>query len=230
MLTTEEIEYLKSVAPLRGRGLPVLLGSQPARVVGSGGDFFQLRPYVVGDDLRAVAWRVSARLSRWVIRESVHEGPMRWRHWVDPTASMRVPARAPAVARVREAMDLVWRRHRDQWQAVTSWAWASTPLVLVSDFIWDEPQWAAFRVLRRQQAVRLVHIVLPEELRWAAPPGLVEDCESGERLRVDPDAGAIMARQEAYWEAAAREWKGLPVARMTVGSSDLTCLEGILWS
>lgn len=38
-----------------------------------GDEFFSLREYVVGDDLRRIAWRVSARTGRWIVREMAHD-------------------------------------------------------------------------------------------------------------------------------------------------------------
>lgn len=230
MLSLEEKEYLKSVAPLRGKGTPILLGSQAARVVGSGGDFFQLRPYVLGDDLRKVAWRLSTRTDRLVIRESRHEGPMIWRRWVDPTESMHINSRKPHVDKVLEATQWVWLRHRDKWDNVKSWSWGVTPLVIISDFIWDEPQWLAFQQVRRQQQIKLVHIVLPEELSWTNPPEYIIDSETGIKSRIDQEPSHIYSKQHKYWNQVNINFKGLPYARYTVGKSDLTALEGTLWS
>ncbi|HDP34412.1 MAG TPA: DUF58 domain-containing protein, partial [Candidatus Hydrogenedentes bacterium] len=41
----------------------------PSRVQGEGDEYFALREYVRGDDLRLVVWRVSARLGVWMVRE-----------------------------------------------------------------------------------------------------------------------------------------------------------------
>lgn len=41
----------------------------PQNIGGDGDEFFNLREYVVGDDVRRIAWRVSARVGRWVVRE-----------------------------------------------------------------------------------------------------------------------------------------------------------------
>lgn len=41
----------------------------PSRVRGDGDEFFALREYVHGDDLRLIVWRVSARLGTWMVRE-----------------------------------------------------------------------------------------------------------------------------------------------------------------
>lgn len=46
------------------------LGDAPLPQAGSGDDFFSLRPYRTGDDMRRVAWRRSARMGRWVVVET----------------------------------------------------------------------------------------------------------------------------------------------------------------
>lgn len=50
-------------------------GSTFARSFTVGGEeFFSLREYLPGDDLRRVAWRVSARMGKWMVREMASEG------------------------------------------------------------------------------------------------------------------------------------------------------------
>ena len=41
----------------------------PQTTGGEGDEFFNLREYVPGDDVRKIAWRVSARAGRWIVRE-----------------------------------------------------------------------------------------------------------------------------------------------------------------
>lgn len=41
----------------------------PSRVRGEGDEYFALREYIHGDDLRLIVWRVSARLGTWMVRE-----------------------------------------------------------------------------------------------------------------------------------------------------------------
>lgn len=41
--------------------------------VADGSEFFSLREYVPGDDMRHVAWRISARLGKWMVREMAHD-------------------------------------------------------------------------------------------------------------------------------------------------------------
>lgn len=46
------------------------LGESPSNRVGPGEDFFSLRPYRQGDDLRRIHWRRSARAGRWYVGET----------------------------------------------------------------------------------------------------------------------------------------------------------------
>lgn len=45
----------------------------PNVAAGEGDEFFTLREYVVGDDPRRIAWRVSARVGKWIVREMARE-------------------------------------------------------------------------------------------------------------------------------------------------------------
>jgi len=53
-----------------GRSLVARLGDAPSRRPGLGDEFFSLRPYRDGDDLRRVLWRRAARTGRLVLREN----------------------------------------------------------------------------------------------------------------------------------------------------------------
>ncbi|MFP4499462.1 MAG: DUF58 domain-containing protein [Candidatus Hydrogenedentota bacterium] len=48
-------------------------GQIAAAASGDGDEFHTLREYVVGDDLRRIAWKVSARVGTWVVREMTRE-------------------------------------------------------------------------------------------------------------------------------------------------------------
>lgn len=56
------------------RALLSRLGETPSGQKGAGDEYFSLRPYAVGDDPRAVAWRRSARTGRLVTRETEAHG------------------------------------------------------------------------------------------------------------------------------------------------------------
>ncbi len=69
----EEVEVLvyPRIRAARINALERATGRQfaPSRNQGDGDEFFSLREYIRGDDLRLVVWRVSARLGVWMVRE-----------------------------------------------------------------------------------------------------------------------------------------------------------------
>lgn len=66
-----EIVVYPRVLPVRSSALEHMRGDRFTSSVPSsdGDEFYSLREYVHGDDLRRVSWRASARLGKWVIRE-----------------------------------------------------------------------------------------------------------------------------------------------------------------
>jgi len=58
------------------------MGEDSAHRVGLGEDFFSLRPYRMGDDLRRVHWRRSARTGRWVSIETEAKASRSLRLWL----------------------------------------------------------------------------------------------------------------------------------------------------
>lgn len=66
-----EVVVFPRVRPVRSSALEHTRGeSFTSRVASADGDeFFSLRDYIHGDDVRRVSWRASARLGKWVIRE-----------------------------------------------------------------------------------------------------------------------------------------------------------------
>ena len=68
--TVEMLVYPR-IRPARLNALERAAGNQfvPSRIQGEGDEFFSLREYIRGDDLRLVVWRVSARLGVWMVRE-----------------------------------------------------------------------------------------------------------------------------------------------------------------
>ena len=71
----EEIVVYPRVQPVRSTAVEQSTGGRyiPRSATSDGDEFFGLREYVVGDDLRRIAWRVSARLGTWIIREMSRE-------------------------------------------------------------------------------------------------------------------------------------------------------------
>ncbi len=70
-----EVLVYPRVHSVRPAALDTLRGSGdvPRLVRGPGDEFFGLRDYVPGDDLRHVAWRISARADELVVKEMAHE-------------------------------------------------------------------------------------------------------------------------------------------------------------
>jgi len=68
VLILPKVENLKSME-LRARRVGPWPGSVPSRTVGHGTEFFELRPYLPGDDLRRINWKASAKQSRLVANE-----------------------------------------------------------------------------------------------------------------------------------------------------------------
>ena len=70
-----EVVVYPRVMAVRTAVLNKLAGARqvPKFVRGDGSDFFSLRDYIPGDDIRHVSWRASARLGRLLVKELVHE-------------------------------------------------------------------------------------------------------------------------------------------------------------
>lgn len=79
-------------------------GLAPQVCTGDGDEFFNLREYVVGDDLRRIAWKVSARTGSWIIREMSRE---RSRHIIFVLDTRYRPQLDHFEERFEDAVDLV---------------------------------------------------------------------------------------------------------------------------
>lgn len=70
---TDAVEMLvyPRIRPARLPALETSAGAQMirSRVSGEGDEFFALREYIHGDDIRMIVWRISARLGKWMVRE-----------------------------------------------------------------------------------------------------------------------------------------------------------------
>lgn len=76
----------------------------PRAATGDGDEFFNLREYVVGDDLRRIAWKVSARMGKWIVREMTRE---RSRHVVFVLDTRHKAHVAGFEARFEDAIEMV---------------------------------------------------------------------------------------------------------------------------
>lgn len=67
---TELLVYPR-VFPVRANALERIPSATQASTQASddGDEFFALREYVVGDDIRRIVWRISARMGKWIVRE-----------------------------------------------------------------------------------------------------------------------------------------------------------------
>lgn len=67
----QEIVVYPRVRPVRTHAVEQSPGARyaPRNPTGEGDEFFALRDYIPGDDVRRIAWRVSARRGAWVVRE-----------------------------------------------------------------------------------------------------------------------------------------------------------------
>jgi uncharacterized protein (DUF58 family) len=70
-----EITVYPRVIPVRTAAVEKMQGTRHASrtPVADGTEFFSLREYVPGDDMRHIAWRISARLQNWMVREMAHD-------------------------------------------------------------------------------------------------------------------------------------------------------------
>jgi uncharacterized protein (DUF58 family) len=66
-----------------------MVGMHESRNYGVGSEFAQYRPYIPGDDLRALDWRVFARTDRYYVRQYTAETNLHGWLVVDASASMR---------------------------------------------------------------------------------------------------------------------------------------------
>lgn len=111
-----------------GRALPPLLaeaehlsralalGEHGRRRAGQGADFWQYRPAIPGDPLRAIDWRRSARSDQPFVREREWQGAQAVTFWVDQSRAMRFrgapsrPAKADRAAVIALALAMTLLR------------------------------------------------------------------------------------------------------------------------
>lgn len=73
--SAQEVVVYPRVSRVRSSAVETMSGGNyvPRSAVQDGDEFFGLREYIPGDDLRRIAWRVSARMGVWMVRENSRE-------------------------------------------------------------------------------------------------------------------------------------------------------------
>ena len=94
---------LVSRRPFRGR----LTGERKSPRKGQSVEFFDYRPYGVGDDLRYVDWNIFGRLERLHVKLFLDEEDLRVHLLVDASASMGVGGKLAYAARLAAALGFV---------------------------------------------------------------------------------------------------------------------------
>lgn len=169
-------------------------GERLARRKGHGGEFFELRPYAEGDEVRRVHWRAYARTGRLYTRLESAPERARFRLFLDATPSMRLHGKLPYAEEVA-ALLLRAARQEDPRTRLERGGLEALPrgfgvLVLLTDGL-DPLPWP--RVLPRR--VVLVQVLSPLELDPPLEEALLKDVETREALPVG------RAEVEAYRRA-----------------------------
>lgn len=161
-------------------------GERWARRKGLGGEFYELRPYAPGDEVRRVHWRAYAKTGRLYTRVETTPERGRFRLFLDESASMRLHGKLPYAEKVAGLLlkvarqeDPLARLERGRPQDLRP---GRGTLVLLTDGL-DPLPWA--RVLPRR--VVLVQILSPLELSPPLEEALLRDVETGETLPVGPE-------------------------------------------
>ncbi|MFN3369370.1 MAG: DUF58 domain-containing protein [Thermus sp.] len=172
-------------------------GERLARRKGLGGEFYELRPYAPGDEVRRVHWRAYAKTGRLYTRLETAPERSRFRIHLDESESMRLfgkLAYGEEVARlllgIARQEDALARLERARPEALRP---GRGTLVLITDGL-DPLPWP--RVLPRR--VVLVQVLAPVELSPPLEAALLKDVETGESLPVGPEE--VKAYQKALEE------------------------------
>jgi uncharacterized protein (DUF58 family) len=101
-----EVLVYPRVHAVRTGAVEKMQGTQHASrtPVADGSEFFSLREYVPGDDMRHIAWRISARLGAWMVREMAHDSSRNIGLVLDACVPLEGPE---AEDRFEEAVELV---------------------------------------------------------------------------------------------------------------------------
>lgn len=191
-------------------------GARPRRRAGTGDEFFQLRPYVPGDDLRRVDWRATAKSGRVWVRETAQRAPARFHLWLDGSKSMQLYGKAAYAERLTRVLIEASRgdrlrllgpkgpqRPRFPPPAAEVPLLAARPrargLILITDGLMPG-DWEGY--LGRLPPFHLLLVLAPEELSPPPRTTRLRDVETGEEVEVD--AAAVRAYKEALRAHLAR--------------------------
>ena len=205
-------------------------GERERKRPGLGGEFYELRGYAPGDELRRVYWRAYARTGRLYTRVETPLERVRFTIFLDSSPSMDLWGKR-AYAEEVAGLLLEIARFEDKKARLLRGLPQEAPkgrgLVLLTDGL-DPLPWP--RLLPRHSAV--VQILAPEELDPPKGAALLQDVETQERLRVDDEA------RTAYLEALAEHLANLSLlarlrgryALLRVGEAPLKALlrQGVL--
>ncbi|MFN3180204.1 MAG: DUF58 domain-containing protein [Thermus sp.] len=161
-------------------------GERLARRKGLGGEFFELRPYAPGDEIRRVHWRAYAKTGRLYTRLETAPERSRFRIHLDESESMRLFGKlaygeevARLLLKLARQEDASARLDRGQPEAFRR---GPGVLILVTDGL-DPLPWP--RLLPRR--VILVQVLAPLELSPPLEEALLQDVETGQTLPVGPE-------------------------------------------
>ncbi|GGM95081.1 hypothetical protein GCM10007092_05590 [Thermus composti] len=185
-------------------------GERLARRKGLGGEFFELRPYAPGDEVRRVHWRAYAKTGRLFTRLETAPERARFRLFLDGSESMRLHGKLP-YAREVAALLLKIARQEDPLARLEGGSPKDLRpgkgiLVLLTDGL-DPLPWA--RVLPKR--VVLVQVLSPLELNPPPMEALLKDVETGETLPVGREEA------EAYREALTSHLEALRLLALLRG-------------
>ncbi|TBH20694.1 DUF58 domain-containing protein [Thermus thermamylovorans] len=185
-------------------------GERVARRKGLGGEFYELRPYASGDEVRRVHWRAYAKTGRLYTRVETAPERGRFRLFLDESESMRLHGKLPYAEGVARLLLRIARQEDPLARLLRGkpgeWPPGRGTLVLLTDGL-DPLPWA--RVLPRR--VVLVQVLSPLELNPPLEEVLLRDVESGESLPVGPE------EVRAYREALAAHLRALRLLALLRG-------------
>jgi hypothetical protein len=183
---------------LRQQSRAQLPGAHLVRRRGQSLDFRELRPYLLGDDIRHVDWRASARHHRraeYLIRTFEHEAQARILISIDPRGSMRLPESAPKLQLalwLAEAIAYIAARSGDSVAFHTLFGSDTGSVVEIGRFVTRS---SIRRVLRRVAAATTVPSRLSlTSVAGASPPGSVWLIVTDLYFEVDADVDRLAAQ------------------------------------